>query len=803
MTAMNPVPWSFLFVLLGSLGLPLGVPPLPETQLLSKIAPEECLFYASSSGMAAPDSKSPNQTEQLLAEPEVQKTVGEIEKLIRGSLSKSMDQSNLPPGVTSDEVVDLVKLLLTRPIAVYISDIQMSPNGPNIRGAAAIKIGEDGAKLKAKIEELSKTLPPQMIHTVEIGGETFQTITAEPNAKLAGNTLTWGFNKKYFLVTLGEGEMEALLKRAGGNPPKWLTKIRRDLPVERVSTVGYFNLKALLKIILPTTGPQVAVYLEGMGISNVNNIATTTGLEQNNFVSKILVSLDGEPQGLMQFASIKPLSADDLASIPADATTALAVKINPAGVFDAYVAMAEKAYPPQIADYIRRDIDTAESQLGLKISQDILAPFGDAATVYVKSSMGSMPEMIVVVGVKDYQKAAKAQEQLVQKFQAAFEEVAKHVQSAPKLIKDKVAGKESYVLEIHRPGVPPISWCLTEKELVVSLSGFQGAQSYLSRPAEFKSLAQSPEVAKLFTGEAGPTTVFYWNTQQTFNQIYSSLPMMAAALQPQGIKLDLSLLPPQNAIGAHLTPLISSVRRTKSGIEITERSPLPGLGITQSAPVAAALLLSWRPTAREAAQGASSMNQSINNMKQIMLAMHNYHDANKRFPPAFKADKDGKPLLSWRVLILPYLEYGSMYNQFHLDEPWDSENNKKLIATMPPEYRSPNSKADQGKTNYLTVRGENTVFPGKQGVRIADITDGTAYTIAIVEASDDKAVTWTKPDDFEIDNNPLKGLVGLYPNVFLVGFADGSVRSLPSSIAPDVIKGLFSRNGGEAVQGKY
>ncbi len=145
-----------------------------------------------------------------------------------------------------------------------------------------------------------------------------------------------------------------------------------------------------------------------------------------------------------------------------------------------------------------------------------------------------------------------------------------------------------------------------------------------------------------------------------------------------------------------------------------------------------------------------------------------------------------------------------LYNQFHRDEPWDSENNKKLIAKMPAEYRSPNSKAGEGKTNYLTVRGENTVFPGKQGIRIADITDGTAFTIAIVEAADEKAVIWTKPDDFEIDNqNPLKGLAGLHPSVFLVGFADGSVHTLSASIDPEVLKGLFSRNGGEAVQGKF
>ncbi|MGA2058984.1 MAG: DUF1559 domain-containing protein [Thermoguttaceae bacterium] len=798
---MQPVllaPWLSLFVLLG---LPLGVPPLPETQLISKIAPEECLFYVSSSGMAVPDSKSTNQTEQLLAEPEVQKTFGEIEKMIRGGLSKSMDKNSLPPGVTSDEVVDLVKMLLTRPMAVYISDIQMGSPGPNIRGGLALKIGDDADKVKAMLGEITKTMPPQLIETRDINGDKFQSLKF---ADYGG--IVWGFKKNFFVAAVGEGEMEALLKRAGGNAPKWLSEIRRDLPVERVSTVGFVNVKAFLKIIVPMAGPQAAVTLEALGVSNVSNIASVAGLDQSNYLHKIHISIDGEPQGLMQFASIGPLSAEDMASIPADATMALAVKINPFSLYNNYVAMVEKV-APSAAGFIRSNIEQTEAQLGLKIGQDILTPFGDVATFYAKFNAGNAgiaPEQIFVIQVKDFQQAAKIQEQLIQKFQAAFEEVAKHVQSAPKLIKDKVAGKESYSLQIPRPGFPAIYWCLTEKELIVSLMGFQGVQTYLSRPAGFKSLGQSPEVAKLFTSEGGPTAVFYWNTQQTCNEIYPMLPVVAAMLQPRGINLNLSLLPPQTAIGPHLTPMVSSVRRTKSGIEITERSPLPGLGITQSEPIAITLLWSARMESAGSSLEPAQRAASINNMKMIMLAMHNYHDANKRFPPAYKADKEGKPLLSWRVMILPYIEQGDLYDQFHRDEPWDSEHNKKLIAKMPAEYKSPNSKAGEGKTNYLTVRGENTVFPGQKGVRIADITDGTAFTIAIVEAADEKAVIWTKPDDFEIDNqNPMKGLAGLHPGVILAAFADGSVHTLSATIDPEVLRGLFSRNGGEAVQGKF
>jgi hypothetical protein len=205
-----------------------------------------------------------------------------------------------------------------------------------------------------------------------------------------------------------------------------------------------------------------------------------------------------------------------------------------------------------------------------------------------------------------------------------------------------------------------------------------------------------------------------------------------------------------------------------------------------------ALVLPAVQAGREAARRITSMN----NMKMISLAMHNYHTKEKVFPPAYKADASGKALLSWRVLILPYLGEDALYKKFHLDEPWDSEHNKALIAKMPSVYRNPNSKvAGDGKTNYLTVRGERTVFPGDKGVRAADIKDGTSNTIITVEVPDGSAVEWTKPDDFAYDEtNPLKGLVGLRPMVFLAGLADGSVRAFPATIDPATLKLLFMRD---------
>jgi hypothetical protein len=189
---------------------------------------------------------------------------------------------------------------------------------------------------------------------------------------------------------------------------------------------------------------------------------------------------------------------------------------------------------------------------------------------------------------------------------------------------------------------------------------------------------------------------------------------------------------------------------------------------------------------------------SINHLKQIGLAMHNYHDVNKSFPPAAKC-KDGKQLLSWRVLILPFLEQQKLYEQFHLDEPWDSEHNRKLIPRMPDTYRS-SLMLPAGKTTFLGIAGESGMFPGCQGVSIREVTDGTSNTIWVVDADDAHAVDWTKPEDLTPDlNRPLDGLVGHFAEGFVALVVDASVRFIPKTMSAKTLKALFTRNGGEVV----
>ncbi len=198
---------------------------------------------------------------------------------------------------------------------------------------------------------------------------------------------------------------------------------------------------------------------------------------------------------------------------------------------------------------------------------------------------------------------------------------------------------------------------------------------------------------------------------------------------------------------------------------------------------------------------AAARMQSANNLKQLALAMFNYNDTFGRFPAQAIYDKNGKPLLSWRVMILPYVEQQALYAQFHLDEPWDSDNNKKLLEQMPKVFASPVQSDESLKnheTHYQGFVGKGAFFDGPKGVKIADIPDGTSNTIMLVEAKD--PVPWTKPDDVPFDQGKLLPKVGgLFHQFFQAAMCDGSVRSVTTSIKEDTLRAAITRNGGEVL----
>jgi hypothetical protein len=189
---------------------------------------------------------------------------------------------------------------------------------------------------------------------------------------------------------------------------------------------------------------------------------------------------------------------------------------------------------------------------------------------------------------------------------------------------------------------------------------------------------------------------------------------------------------------------------------------------------------------------------SINNLKQIAIAFHAYHDANNGFPDNI-TDKNGKSLLSWRVAILPYIEEEALYKQFKLDEPWDSDNNKKLIEKMPKVYAPVRVKAKAGETFYQTFTGEKALFGGKvKNPRFLSITDGTSNTGMVFEAGE--PVIWSKPADIPFDEKKaLPKLGGLFDGESHAAMCDGSVKTLKKNPDEKELKKLIMPADGEII----
>jgi hypothetical protein len=213
------------------------------------------------------------------------------------------------------------------------------------------------------------------------------------------------------------------------------------------------------------------------------------------------------------------------------------------------------------------------------------------------------------------------------------------------------------------------------------------------------------------------------------------------------------------------------------------------------------LLTSPEPIFGGGIREVASRAQSANNLKQMVVAMHNYNDLEKTLPPAAVWNGEGQPLLSWRVLILPYVEQQSLYKEFHLDEPWDSPHNLRLLPRIPQIY-APCGGTGSVKpycTPYQVFIGKGTAFEGKCGLRLPqDFPDGTAITLLIVEAAE--LVLWTKPDDLPFERKrPLPALGWSSRQRFPAGMADGSIMNISRQVSETTLRAAISRNGGETL----
>ena len=199
----------------------------------------------------------------------------------------------------------------------------------------------------------------------------------------------------------------------------------------------------------------------------------------------------------------------------------------------------------------------------------------------------------------------------------------------------------------------------------------------------------------------------------------------------------------------------------------------------------------------EASYGAAKRTEAMNNLRQVVIAFHNYADAHKRLPSSVFVHESGKKY-SWRIAILPYIEQQELYDQYDFTQEWNSPHNRKVTAKMPDVFRSDSDDEESTTTSWFMLSGADGIVDGENSMWFSDIKDGTSNTILAVEAK--RSVHWAKPEDIQVSaDRGLPKLGGFHKGGFNVAMGDGSVRFVSENVDPEVLWSLYTASGGEIV----
>ena len=801
----------------GLLGLPLSIPPLPPDPVITRAAPDDCLAHVSLAGLAMPDARSGNLTERMLADEEMQ---GFLQTLARRLVAAAQEAAELPPAAEA-AAVELVAAGLSRPLAITFERFVAPEAGrpPEVRASLVLRTG--GGDRERRITTAVETL--LSLATADVG-------VPEPEQRTIGKAtvrqmatplgpLSWGVHDGSLLLTIGEGTLEALLKRLGDAArakPAWMTDAERRLPLDRPATLTVVNAREVIR--LATSGmaadrDRVAAFLAASGIAGIDRLVAVSGLDTEGTVTDVRLGFEGQPAGLFA-PPASGIGLKQLARIPADAVMAQTMSLDPSRTLATLLDVIA-AIDADGAAEIRRGLEQFRAVAGLDPDRHLLKTLGPEWTmVALPSSGGLVPNLAMIAGVRDPPTFAKTHKALL----GVLRNLTADGDTRTTITEIPYRGQTLFCLAIEGPDMAiPVTptWCLTADRLLITLSP-QLMKTLLARTdadAELGSVAEVKEA--IAGGDADFVGVF--DPQLMLGALCSAYematPLIRQATARTGQRLDLPTLPRATALTPFVKPSVTVLRHEPDGIHLRSTTTLPlgplagGGGLLGASPASTPVLVAMLLPAVQAAREAARRAQMVSNMKQVLLATHLYAAGHGNvFPPQAICDPEGKPLLSWRVMLLPYLGQEALFREFHLDEPWDSEHNRPLVARMPAVFANPSADPQAvaaGLTTVQVLTGGNTLFavPDK-GVHIRDITDGTSKTLLIVEAMPDRAVPWTKPADVVFDpGRPLDGIGNPRRpgNVFITGFCDGSVQTFSPDVDPDVFRAWVTPAGAEPV----
>jgi hypothetical protein len=580
----------------------------------------------------------------------------------------------------------------------------------------------------------------------------------------------------------------------------------------------------------------VGKILEILGLDNLERIVAQSGFRDETIWSETEIVAPGERKGLLAALNASPMSMDELPPLPVHTSAFSAGRMNPSELIAAWLQLyreiSEAAPPGQLPppDF---GLDFAREFLQFDFQTDLLAHFGDRYAFYLDDLQSGMfmPALGIIWEVEDSEALLPTLRKIAERIEQQAPPQAVTVRTLEK------QGRPFGILEFGG-GFFGISVALDSDWLIVGLTP-QTVESELMRIDGTLPSWTPDEEWKTALSELPPefTSISGMNVRSSYQALAGVLPSlvgfgrgMLTQLSAQGgfppitIPVLPSDFPPAELVGQKLFPSVIVSTSDETSIKWVSRSSVPGLPVSNAsamttAPILIALLLPAVQQAREAARRA----QSKNNLKQIGLALHNYHDTYGHFPSGTIPNKKLKytERLSWLVSILPFIDQAALFKQIDRDQGWKAEANDQFVSMQLDVYLHPSMPIQNGKTNvthYAGMAGVGKdapvlaighkragIFGYDRKTRVRDVTDGLSNTIMAVEVVDEVG-PWAQGGKATLRSltkkpyiNGPDGIGSKSPGGCHVLLGDGAVRFISENIDAEVMEALSTMAGGERI----
>lgn len=667
-----------------------------------------------------------------------------------------------------------------------------------------------------------------------------------------GIEIGWWTEGGHLVIAAGMNAASSAVDVADGAAPNITTsphwaKARAaggDFEATRVAWLDFAALRQKFGgMPLPTPGQdpnqeptRIDDVLKIVGLDSLKTVVNRAGYKGRSMWSETVIDAPGPRSGLLALSDQAPFTLADLPPLPQGTTGFSATSFDWSQGYETLTTIArgmEKIVPNAQTGTVDDALRQANDALGIDLARDLLAPLGNIHCVYADTAQAPLGLGIgAAVSVDNADRLRKSVDALLQ---LAEQRAGGNLQ----VRRVQRQGREVVLLEIQGGTASP-ALCISDKWLALGVVP-QTVDAFLLRLdgklAKWEPSAEHIAGLKELPDEF--TAITTGDPRASYQFVLGFAPFLVGAAQaglrqaqvlPPDFEFPLSVadVPPSELVTRPLFPNLSVAVAGPDGVHYTSRTSLPSVpflgafdGGTSVATtgVLVALLLPAVQQAREAAR----RTQSQNNLKQIMLALHNYHDVFNQFPEGTHLNEKLKPdeRLSWLVKVLPYLDQAALYNQIDFEEGWEDEANKKFADTVIPIFHNPSvatrDEHGQAVTDYVGLAGVGKegpmlpvtskkagMFAYNRATRLQDVTDGTSNTIAVISAAN--SGPWAAGGKATIRaftekpyiNGP-DGIGGPHQGGIHAAFGDGSVRFISENIDESILEALSTIRGGEVV----